>query len=381
MAAQCLQPFLNLNGQTNAVEEKCEKQELWDLHLRQVIGFNGNVKKGLIVHTKGDHVIYPVGYTVVIERLIGPDAGTQDVLAGHTDIITAMALSTDGQYLVTGQEISQEFKAPIILWDWCSRQRLMEYPLHKTRVEYLAFTCNSKYFISLGGQDDESVVFWSVKEKKPLCGKQATLKRTGIMHCVATSKVNEFRFASGGDSYGRIWTFDTKDNSLDHIELRFANNSRVIDCMEIVDDNVKYPMILCGTTSGDLMVFHAVGGALQFVVPTTQIAGGISSLAYTRMLDDNVFCLLLGSGEGKMGYYTVTLTVGKGNLVSGKMAMYKGYKTWSSDRDCTAVTSISKPVPATSSTSVPGTARSTGSVWPSGPRNSSERAAATGSTP
>ncbi|XP_055873535.1 cilia- and flagella-associated protein 52-like [Biomphalaria glabrata] len=342
MAAQCLQPFLNLSSQPNIVDETCPKNEVCELHLRQVIGFNGNVKKGLIVHTKGDHVIFPVGYSVVIEKLIGPGAGSQEILTGHTDTITAMALSTDGQFLVTGQQIAQEMKAPIILWDWCSREKLMEFPLHKTRVEYLAFTCNNKYFISLGGQDDESVVFWCVLEKKPLCGKLATLKRTGIMRCVATSKVNEFSFASGGDSYGRIWTFDSSNKSLDNIELRFANNTRVIDCMEIVDDNPKNPLVFCGTTSGDVMVFHAVGGALQFVVPNKQIAGGITSLAYTRMLEDNVFCLLIGSGEGKMGYYTVTLSVGKGNLVSGAMAMYKGYKTWSSDRDNSAVTSISK---------------------------------------
>ncbi|CAL1537213.1 unnamed protein product [Lymnaea stagnalis] len=344
MASRCLQPYMHSRDDANrANAESCPKDEVCQLKLRQIIGFNGNIRGGLIVHTLGQHIIYPIGHDVIIEVLIGPDAGSQEILSGHTDNISAMALSSDGQFLVTGQEISQECKAPIILWDWCSRQKIMDYALHKTKVEALAFTCSCKYFVSLGGQDDETVVVWSTQDKQPMVGKSASLKRTGLNHCLATSKINEFSFASAGDSYGRIWTFDPNEKSLDHIELKFSSFSRVIVCMEMADyDNTKLPLIFCGTTSGDIMVFHGTGGALQCLVPPKQLSSGVTCLAYVRMLEDSVFCLLVGTGEGKVGYYTITLMKAKGNMVTGKMAPYKGYKMWKSDRDSSAVTSITK---------------------------------------
>ncbi|XP_059139137.1 cilia- and flagella-associated protein 52-like [Physella acuta] len=343
MAARCMQPFLLKHQDSGCERQPCPKGDVCNLNLRQVLGFNGEVRCGLIIHTTGQQVIYPVGHNIVIEELVGPKTGAQQILTGHTNMITALALSHDGQFLASGQLISHESKAPIIMWDWCSKQKLMEWALHKTKVEALTFTCTNKHLISLGGQDDETIAVWSVLERKPVCGKVATLKRSGIMHCVAASKINESLFASAGDSYGRIWTYNINERTLDHIEFRFHALSRVIICMEIIDyESSKFPIIVCGTTSGDIMVFHGTGGALQCVVPTKQLSSGITSLSYTRMLDDNVFCLLVGTGECKMGYYTLTMSFVKGNSAAGKMVPYKGFKMWSSDRDSSAITSISK---------------------------------------
>lgn len=39
------------------------------LNLEAVIGFNGKLKAGLIQHPDGEHILYPLGSTVVIRNI------------------------------------------------------------------------------------------------------------------------------------------------------------------------------------------------------------------------------------------------------------------------------------------------------------------------
>ena len=55
------------------------------------------------------------------------------------------------------------FKADIIVWDYEKRSLLYRLTLHKVKVEALAFSPNELYLVSLGGQDDGSVVVWNLK--------------------------------------------------------------------------------------------------------------------------------------------------------------------------------------------------------------------------
>ena len=44
-------------------------------------------------------------------------------------------------------------QAPIIVWDYETKQPILEKDLHKVKVEALAFSADSSYLISLGGRD------------------------------------------------------------------------------------------------------------------------------------------------------------------------------------------------------------------------------------
>ena len=55
------------------------------------------------------------------------------------------------------------FKADIIVWDFIERKLLYRLTLHKVKVEALAFSPNELYLVSLGGQDDGSVVVWNLQ--------------------------------------------------------------------------------------------------------------------------------------------------------------------------------------------------------------------------
>merc|ERR1712086_548833 len=64
------------------------------LQLDAVIGFEGTVQNGLIFHPDGQHLIYPLGSTVVIRDL--STSHSQRFLHGHVDKVSTVTLSPCG---------------------------------------------------------------------------------------------------------------------------------------------------------------------------------------------------------------------------------------------------------------------------------------------
>merc|ERR1712166_1024973 len=86
------------------------------LQLDAVIGFEGTVQNGLIFHPDGQHLIYPLGSTVVIRDL--STSHSQRFLHGHVDKVSTVTLSPCGRYLAAGQVTHMGFTAPILVWDF-----------------------------------------------------------------------------------------------------------------------------------------------------------------------------------------------------------------------------------------------------------------------
>lgn len=138
--------------------------------------FTGEVPGGLLVNSDREHLIYPVGNTIVVEEIkedrkagsgtkgvtkqgrTTPDDPKlrQKLLSGHKGRVSCLAVSKSGKYLASGEE-STHVQADVIVWDFeqCSKLHTLD-QLHKVKVEALAFSPNDKYLVSLGGQDDGS---------------------------------------------------------------------------------------------------------------------------------------------------------------------------------------------------------------------------------
>ena len=61
----------------------------------------GGVTSGLIFHPDGQHLIYPLGSTIVIRNLAS--SHSQRFLHGHKDRVSCVAMSPSGRYLASGQ--------------------------------------------------------------------------------------------------------------------------------------------------------------------------------------------------------------------------------------------------------------------------------------
>ncbi|KAK2514654.1 hypothetical protein Q9233_014810 [Columba guinea] len=78
-----------------------------ELELQAAIGFNGHVPCGLICHPDREHILYPLGCTVVIQHL---DTKKQSFLHGHADNVSRVVVSRDGMYVASGQVTCIGFK-------------------------------------------------------------------------------------------------------------------------------------------------------------------------------------------------------------------------------------------------------------------------------
>ncbi|XP_072482177.1 cilia- and flagella-associated protein 52-like isoform X2 [Notamacropus eugenii] len=127
------------------------ESEVLGLELEAVIGFNGHVPSGLICHPDQEHLVYPLGCTVLIESI---NTNKQYFLHGHGNNVSCVTVSSNGAYIASGQVTFMGFKADVILWDYEKKELIALLSLHKGKIEGLAFSPNSKYLVSLGGPDD-----------------------------------------------------------------------------------------------------------------------------------------------------------------------------------------------------------------------------------
>ena len=67
----------------------------------------GTIPFGLKVHPDGQHLIYPVGCTIVVENIANK---RQEFLAGHSHTVSCLALSRSGNLLASGQVTDMGFK-------------------------------------------------------------------------------------------------------------------------------------------------------------------------------------------------------------------------------------------------------------------------------
>ena len=70
-----------------------------ELQLSAVIGFRGKVADGLILHPDNQHLLFPLGTTIVIRNII---SRTQQFLRGHDNDVSVIRVSNSGKYVASG---------------------------------------------------------------------------------------------------------------------------------------------------------------------------------------------------------------------------------------------------------------------------------------
>ena len=214
------------------------------LPLESVIGFDGKVTGGLVLHPDGRTLIYPLGATVVVKEL--GDTFAQTFLQGHTDEVSCLTVSPDGRYLASGQLSFMGFSADIIVWDMETRKAVHRMSLHKVKVQDLAFSPCGTYLASLGGQDDNSLVIWDVHSGNAICGTPVP----GLTKCLSYFNVDSYKLATGGGQSLVVWDFDKPNRKLRPHKVNMGSLRRNAEYIT-VDDNDQQMFV--GTSSGDVL--------------------------------------------------------------------------------------------------------------------------------
>ncbi|KAL5019283.1 hypothetical protein ScPMuIL_005005 [Solemya velum] len=286
------------------------------LELTGVLGFKGSVAGGIKVHPDSQHIIYPLGCTVIVENI---KTHKQHFLWGHTDEVSCLAVSNNGDYLASGQNTHMGFKADIIIWDFRKLELYCRLTLHKVRVEALAFSPSDCFLVSLGGQDDGSVVIWNVEKKEALCGHSAQTESAGNTCCVCFSNVSDTLFVTGGDGTLRIWELDVQNRKIHPTDVTMGQLKRQVKCIQMADD-FEEKFFFAGTSTGDIIVINMKTKLFQYLGPEKNKFNSIRSLALVKNNGD----LIIGAGDGTLAQARFTTYQDKHK----KKAQFKCIKTW-----------------------------------------------------
>lgn len=72
--------------------------------------FSGKVNAGLILHPDNEHIIFPLGTTIVVRHII---SRTQQFLRGHDNDISVITVSNTGKYIASGQKTHMGFQVSL----------------------------------------------------------------------------------------------------------------------------------------------------------------------------------------------------------------------------------------------------------------------------
>lgn len=294
--------------------------EIEALELHAIIGFAGEVPGGLLVNSDREHLIYPLGNKIVVEeikeekkaasgcrgsatRVNGKSKNTpedrrmrQRLLSGQGDkglAVSCLAVSKSGKYLASGEKTHMGFKADVIVWDFekGTIKHTLD-PLHKVKVEALAFSPNDKYLVSLGGQDDGCIVVWDVKTGLAICGSTAGAPSAGYTFAVAYASLSDEVFVTGGDKTLRVWELDVENRKIRPVEVSMGQLKRAVKCIQMSNDDSKF---YCGTTTGDILEINLKSKLMTNYGPSDNERFSLGVLAIRILMDGN---LLVGAGDG-----------------------------------------------------------------------------------
>nr|XP_046167267.1 cilia- and flagella-associated protein 52-like [Oncorhynchus gorbuscha] len=170
------------------------------------------------------------------------------------------------------------FQADLIIWDYEKRAIHARLQLHKAKVEGLAFSPNDKYLVSLGGQDDGSIVVWNLESKEAICGSPASAHSAGHYLTIEYTNHSDNIFISAGNGTMRVWEVDLPNRKIRPTECQTGQLKRIVNCIEGVNTLkvMKSGDILVG--SGDGM-FTLCSGPNFKTIKKVELEGGVTFIA------------------------------------------------------------------------------------------------------
>jgi len=293
--------YKGLNRTKAGSKVKESKDAIKSLDLMGVIGLNGDVPGGLCLHPDDEHMVLPLGSTVVVRHVT---ESKQYFLqeGGHDREVSAMALSKYGKYLASGQHSYMGFKAPIVVWNMETCEAVHKLKLHKGMVQDLSISHDEKYLVSLGGCDDNTIVVWDIETGEPLGGSSSANQTTTTVNWLAGR--NDMLISAGKNANARIWTFDHANRKLTPYPISLGSMRRNFLCSCSSEDAKT---VYLGTTSGDVCAIGVDSKLFKGSGPVNRRKhafgkGIVSMVACTGKYAGN---LIIGAGDGSVAMLNV----------------------------------------------------------------------------
>ncbi|XP_069181761.1 cilia- and flagella-associated protein 52-like [Procambarus clarkii] len=277
-------------------------RKIKDLQLLSAIGFTGKVVGGL--HLQQDRgLVYPVGVGVGVWDRVG---GRHALLHAHTRPVTALAVSSSGQIIVSAQDSDpgcqkieheamdtnlrnsylgetwvntgsgetwvntglgeswvntglgetwvntglEETWARVVVWQYEARREYGSHSLHREEVAAVAVTAGEEYVASLGGVLDGYLVIWHLPTRRPLCSVVAAEAGLGTATHLCTAPRTPTLMVVGGTRTLRAWSLNSHTNRLTPTPISLGLLERNYTCLQV---EAREELLYAGTTSGDVV--------------------------------------------------------------------------------------------------------------------------------
>ncbi len=125
--------------------------------------------------------------------------------------------------------------------------------LHKVKVQSVAFSPSDKYLVSLGGEDDNSIIVWDVAKGEATFRAPASKASTGLALCLSFSNKDDNSFITAGNANIRVWKISDVDHKAYPTDCQTGQIKRIVKCI-VIDKEDEY--FYCGTTTGDVLQIH-----------------------------------------------------------------------------------------------------------------------------
>lgn len=224
------------------------------LEFDHFIGLNA-IYQGALFHPDGNKYIFSSGANVIIGDLIDPHI--KNFLRGHDDVVTSLALSSQGRLIASGQRGEH---SDILLWDYHSKSLLYRFEEHDGKILSLSFSDDEKILGSIG--DDHQMIFWDMSNgciiistcKLPVGTNIVAF--AGFIRDIKRRDTSHYQICTAGGQEGgiMIWDLDPYQGELNAFKIvgdARGTISRIFTSLSFSEDK-EY--VYGATTSGDYLV-------------------------------------------------------------------------------------------------------------------------------
>jgi WD40 repeat protein len=119
--------------------------------------------------------------------------------------------------------------------------------LHKVLIKSLSFSFNDNYLISVGGQDDNTIVLWEVETGKALSGNSSG---SNMVSEIRFYNTQDNKFLTVHNQQVKLWTADISNKKMTHTDVAMGQIKRKF-LTAAIDPTDTYGYV--GTQTGDII--------------------------------------------------------------------------------------------------------------------------------
>jgi WD40 repeat protein len=271
---------------------------LWDVDsgtLKLFLPTREEFARAVVFHPDGQHLAYSRG-TSIDRRYNLPAALPEGLLEGHTQRITDLDASADGQWLVSAGEDRQ-----VQLWDWQKGTLIRTFTANGETEKSVAIDPKGQFIVS---SDDDTLQIWELQTGK----LRRTLKSGDRFVSVIALSPDGRTLASGGtNSTITLWNLNTGE-PIQTLDIAIPNRvGSDISALAFSPDGQRLAM---GITMFHKEISFGSDYSLQLwnVATGTQIASwqGHTDAVRSIVFTADSKTLISGSGDGTIKVWQVT---------------------------------------------------------------------------